>query len=117
MQRSRVTAPREKKEFNISSVPHRLPARLSGAVEDAADIGYRGEVREEGDEIGELGVVRVVEPRGYGDSVVRVEDVRRGRVVEDDRVPDGAAELGEVLWAGGVRSRHMTRRGYICTLT
>ena len=41
--------------------------------------------------------MRVVEPRRDWDGVVRVEYVGRGRVVEDDRVGDGAAQLREVL--------------------
>jgi hypothetical protein len=41
--------------------------------------------------------VRVVEPGRDRDGVVRVEDVGRGRVVDDDRVLHRATELREVL--------------------
>jgi hypothetical protein len=41
--------------------------------------------------------VWVVEPGRDGDSVVRVEDVRGGGVVDDDCLIDGSAELGQVL--------------------
>lgn len=37
-------------------------------------------------------------PAADGDSVLRVEDVRRRRVVDDDGVLEIATNLGEILW-------------------
>jgi hypothetical protein len=67
------------------------------AVENTSDVVHYRQVREEGTHVGELGVVWVVEPRRDGHGVVRVEDVGRGRVVDDDAGLHLAAELGEVL--------------------
>jgi hypothetical protein len=41
--------------------------------------------------------MRVVEPRGDWDGVVRVEDVGRRRVVEDNRVGNWTAQLRQIL--------------------
>jgi hypothetical protein len=41
--------------------------------------------------------VRVVEPGGYWNGVVRMEDVRGRRVVDDDGLRHLAAELGQIL--------------------
>jgi hypothetical protein len=41
--------------------------------------------------------MRVVEPRGDWHGVVRVEDVRRGRVVQDNRVGNRTAQLRQIL--------------------
>jgi hypothetical protein len=41
--------------------------------------------------------MRVVEPRGDWDGVVRVEDVGRRRVIEDDRVSNWTAQLRQIL--------------------
>jgi hypothetical protein len=68
------------------------------AIEDAADVVDGAEVGEEGNEVCEFRIVRVVEPRRDGDRIVRVEDIGSWGVVEDDSVGNGAAELGEVLW-------------------
>ena len=43
-----------------------------------------GQVFQDGDEIHQLVVVSIGEPRGDWDGVLRVEDVGRGRVVNDD---------------------------------
>jgi len=72
-------------------------ALIKVRVQHGPDVLRRSEVRQEGDQVGEFGVVRVVEPRRDRDGVVRVEDVGGGRVVDDDRVFHGATELGEVL--------------------
>lgn len=41
--------------------------------------------------------MRVVEPGGDWDGVVRVEDVGRRRVVQDNRVSDWTAQLRQIL--------------------
>ena len=41
--------------------------------------------------------MRVVEPRGDRDGVVRVEDVGRRRVVQDNRVGNWTTQLRQVL--------------------
>ena len=83
---------------------------LQAAVKHTADVVAPCEVGEEGAEVRELRVVGVVEPARDGHRVVRVEDVRRGRVVDDDRVRDRPPELREVLRADGKR----VRRVYAC---
>ena len=55
------------------------------------------EIGQEGTEVGQFRIMRVVEPRRYGDGVVGVENIGCGRVVKDDRVLDWAPELREVL--------------------
>jgi hypothetical protein len=82
--------------FNSSSRRSR-PAQIQVRIQDSPHVVRCRQVREEGNEVGEFGVVRVVKPGRDGDGVVRVEDVGRGRVVDDDRVFHGAAELGKVL--------------------
>ena len=74
--------------------------RLSESdIEDQADVAdiRAGQVFENGDEIEQLVVVGVREPTADGNRVLRVEDVRRRRVVDDDGVLQVAAHLGEVL--------------------
>jgi hypothetical protein len=63
------------------------------AVEHASDVVDDGEVGEERDEVRQLCVVRVVEPRRDRDRVIRMEDVRRRRVVDDDRIANRPAQL------------------------
>jgi hypothetical protein len=88
---------------------------IQSCVEDGADVVHLLEIREEGHEVGQLGVVsvsnasvesfprtttgdsRVVEPGRDGDSVVRVEDVGCRRVVDDDAVCHRTSKLREIL--------------------
>ena len=56
-----------------------------------------GQVLEHGDEVEELVVVGVGEPAADGHGVLRVEDVRGGRVVDYDGLAQVAADLGEVF--------------------
>ena len=51
------------------------------------------EVFEDGYQIEEFVIVRVREPAADRDGVLRVEDVRRGRVVDDDGVLEIATDL------------------------
>ena len=69
-------------------------ASLDGAIEDTTDVFDSGEVREEWAQVRQLGVVRVIEPGRDGDSIVRVEDVRSRRVVNDDGRFHVSTELG-----------------------
>lgn len=69
--------------------------RLQGNVEDEADIadlGY-GQVFENWYQVEELVVVGVREPGADGDGVLRVEDVRSWRVVDDDGIFQITANL------------------------
>lgn len=68
---------------------------LTSAVEDALDITDWCEIRKERAQVGQLGVMRVIEPRRHRYSIVWVEDVRCRRVVEDDSVLNRASELRE----------------------
>ena len=71
----------------------RIMTPLSGTVEDATNIIDLGKVGQEGHEVGQLGVVGVVKPGGNGDSIVRVEDVRCRRVIQDDGITYWTAKL------------------------
>ena len=51
------------------------------------------------DQVGKLVVVCIGEPRADGHSVLRVEDVARWRVVDDDRLFEGSSDLGQVFHA------------------
>ena len=62
-------------------------------IEDPAHVLRVREVFEERTEVREFCVVRVVEPRRHWYRIVRVEYVRGRRVVEDDGVAYGTAEL------------------------
>jgi len=73
-------------------------AALYRWVQDSPHIAWRNaQVREEGAEVSELRIVWVVEPRGYRHRIVRVEDVGRRRVIDDDGVCYRTAELREIL--------------------
>jgi len=41
--------------------------------------------------------VRIIEPTRHGNSIVGMEDVGRGGVVDNDGLSDGPAELRQVL--------------------
>ena len=56
-----------------------------------------GQIFEDGDEVEEFVVVGVGEPAADGDGVLRVEDVRGGGVVDDDRFAEVPADLREIL--------------------
>lgn len=60
-----------------------------GNVQDHADILDLGpsQILENGDEVQQFVVVSVREPAADGYRVLGVEDVRRGRVVDDNRFP------------------------------
>ena len=71
---------------------------LCGRIEDPPHVVARlAQIRKEWAEVVQLGIVGVIEPRRDGDRVVRMEDVGRGRIVNDDGVLDRTAELREVL--------------------
>ena len=56
------------------------------------------QIRKEWAKVVQLSVMGVIEPRRYGDCVIRMEDVGRRRVVDYDGVFDRAAQLREVLY-------------------
>lgn len=57
----------------------------------------RGQIFQNRNKIHELVVVSIGEPGGDGNGVLRVEDVRCGRVVNDDCLAEGAADLAQVF--------------------
>ena len=63
-----------------------------------ADLGPC-KVLEDGYQIQKFVVVRIREPAANRDGMLRVEDVRCGRVVDDNRVLEVSADLGEVLYS------------------
>lgn len=87
------------------------------AVEDTTNIVDGSKVRQEGAQVGQLRVVRVVEPCRDGNSIVRVEDVGRGRVVDDDARRHFAAQLGEVLREGQPNGTLATSTAHSTLLT
>ena len=76
---------------------HRL--RLQSNIEHQADVAdlAASEVFEDGYQIEEFVIVRVREPAADRDGVLRVEDVRRGRVVDNDSVLQVTTDLREIL--------------------
>ena len=71
---------------------------LCGRIEDPPHVVARlTQIRKERAEVVQFGIVGVIEPRRDWDRVVRMEDVGRGRIVNDDGVLDRTAELREVL--------------------
>ena len=65
--------------------------------QNPSHISGSGKVAQKADEIRQFGVMRVVEPGHHGDSVIRVEQVGRRRVVENNAVHQWPTEHGEVL--------------------
>lgn len=55
------------------------------------------EVFEHGDQVEKLIVVCVAEPAADRDGVLRVEDVARRRVVDDDGLPQVTPDLAEIF--------------------
>ena len=88
---------RERAESARRDRGKRIGSPSEAAVEHAPDILDVRQVGEEEDEVVQLRVVRVVEPRRDGNSVVWVEDVGRRRVVDDDRLVDRPTKLRQVL--------------------
>lgn len=72
---------------------------LKSDVQDQADVPYSraSQVLEDWDEIKQLVVVSVREPAADGNGVLRMEDVRGRRVVDDDGVLEVAANLRQIL--------------------
>ena len=62
------------------------PLGLYTAIQDATHVFNSCQIGQERAEIVQLLVMRVGEPRRYGYGVVRVEDVRCGGVVDDNRI-------------------------------
>ena len=56
---------------------------MIGIPEDGVNVFDFGEFLKEGYQVPELRVVHVIEPGSHWDGVVRVEDIRGGRVVHD----------------------------------
>ena len=78
---------------------YRLEQCLQSYVKHQTDVAdlLASEVLEHRYQVEEFVVVRVREPAADGDGVLRMEDVRRGRVVNDDGVLEVAAYLREIL--------------------
>ena len=76
--------------------------RLSVSREDRPDVGDKAEGVQDGQQVEERGVVRVVEPGLDRYSIVGISSVRTGRVVQDKDREDVMTDGGEVL---GVRPK------------
>lgn len=75
-------------------------ARRRLLLQDRVDVVHFAQPLEERDQVQQLGVGHVVEPRGHRHRVVGVEDVGGGRVVHDDhlaQVPTQAAQVLDVV--------------------
>jgi hypothetical protein len=72
---------------------------LKSDIKDQADVPHVGasQVFEDGDEVQQLVVVGIREPTADGNGVLRVEDVRCRRVVDDDGVLQVSADLRQIL--------------------
>ncbi len=68
-------------------------------IQNQADILYdrASKILEDRDEVEKFVVVRIREPTADGNGMLRVEDVRGRRVVDDDGVLQVSADLGEIL--------------------
>ena len=84
--------PNEPEKSLTVAVRHRAYSS-SCTVQDTAHVVDGGQVGQEGYQIGQLGIVGVVEPGRDGDGVIGVEDVRCRRIIEDDGICNGPAEL------------------------
>lgn len=76
---------------------------LQSSVKDTSDIVRLSQISKERHKVRELRVMGIIEPRRHGDSVVRMEDVRRRGVIDDDRVRNRAAKLRQILHTQKVR--------------
>ena len=76
--------------------------RLSVSREDRPDVGDKAEGVQDGQQVEERGVVRVVEPGLDRYSIVGISSVRTGRVVQDKDGGEVGTDGGEVL---GVRPK------------
>ena len=70
---------------------------LDGTVQDTSNVVHGSQVDKERAKVRQLGVVRVVEPCRDWHGVVRMENVRSGRVVEDDAPFHVSTELRKVF--------------------
>jgi hypothetical protein len=69
----------------------------SSPIQYASNIIYCTEIGKEWNQVCKLGVMGVVEPWRYGDSIVGMEDIWSRRVVQNDSVSNRTAELWQVL--------------------
>lgn len=67
--------------------------RSASTIQDAPNVRYRCQVGEERDQVRQLCVVGVIKPRGHRHGVIRVEDIRCRRIVENDGVGYGSTKL------------------------
>lgn len=67
--------------------------REETTIEHTSHIGYVGEIREEVLQIRQFRIVRIVEPTRYRDSIVGMEDVGSGGIVDDDGFANRSAKL------------------------
>lgn len=72
-------------------------ARRRLLLQDRVDVVHFAQPLEERDEIQQLGVGHVVEPRGHRNCVVGVEDVGGRRVVHDDHLVQVPTQTAQVL--------------------
>ena len=67
--------------------------RLQPAIKHPPYIIHYAQISKEWAQIRQLGIMRVIKPRRDGHSIIRVKDVRRRRVIQDDCFCYRAAEL------------------------
>jgi hypothetical protein len=73
------------------------PKTLAITGKQWSNIGYRGQIGEEPNEVCQFGVERVVEPRSDWDGVIGIEEIRGGRIVENDARVQRTSEHRQVL--------------------
>lgn len=89
--------------------------RLQSNIEHQADVAdlVASEVFKDGYQIEEFVIVGVREPAADRDRVLRVEDVRRGRVVDNNGVLQVTTDLREILHRVSTGSGDMLERDHI----
>ena len=91
---------RYKKRVCARGIPYlRLPLYSQGNIEHQTNIAdlFASKILEDGYQIEEFVIMGVREPAADRDGVLRVEDVRRGRVVDNDSVLQVTTDLREIL--------------------
>jgi hypothetical protein len=61
-------------------------SKLQISVQNTSYVIHRGQIKKERAQVSQLRIMRIVKPRGHGDGVVRLEEVRSRRVIEDYRI-------------------------------
>jgi hypothetical protein len=73
------------------------PKTLAITGQQRSNIGYRGQIGEKPNEVRQLGVKRIIEPRSDWDGVIGIEEIGGGRIVENDARVQRTSEHRQVL--------------------